>query len=196
MVFSFSKSLDLVPLTISGTHWECETVWTPGVTLSANLTWNEHIDSTNKKCNQHLYLLLHLRRARMPPTDLVTLYTVINRPVLEYATRVWHSSLLDCLSKNLQQVQRRALHTCFGDGSYNELLNAAGLPTLLHRRVMLCETFYTKMNMSEHKLHSSMETASYPGPSTYLTKFQYRTCGNPSLTLNFNTESVINPDPS
>ena len=27
-------------------------------------------------------------------------------------------------------------------------------------------------------------------------KFQYRNCGNPCLTLNFNIESVINPDPS
>ena len=50
-------------------------------------------------------------------------------------------------------MQRRALCTCFRDGSYNELLNVAELPALLDRRVRLCETFYTKMNMSEHKLH-------------------------------------------
>ena len=83
----------------------------------------------------------------MPPKDLVTLYKAIIRPGVEYAAPVWHSSLPDCLSKDLEQVQKRALR-CFGDGSDNELLNAAGLPTLLDRRVRLCETFYTKMNMS------------------------------------------------
>ena len=154
MVFSFSKSLDLAPLTISGTVIESvKQSNLLGVTLSADLTWNEHIDSTIKKCNQRLYLLLDLRRAGVPPKDLVTLYKAIIRPVLEYATPAWHSSLPDWLSKDLEQVQRRALRTCFGDGSYNELLNAAGLPTLLDRRMRLCESFYNKMNLSGHKLH-------------------------------------------
>ena len=151
---SFSKSLHLVPLTTSETVIESvKHSKLLGVTLSANLTWNEHIDSTIKKCNQRLYLLLHFRRAGVPPKDLVTLYKAIIRPVLEYAAPVWHSSLPDCLFKDLEQVQRRALRTCFGDGSYNELLNAAGLPTLLDRRVRLGESFYNKMNMSGHKLH-------------------------------------------
>ena len=105
-----------------------------------------------------IYLLLHLRRAGVPPKDLVTLYKAIMRPVLEYAAPVWHPLLPDCLSKDLEQVQRRPLRTCFGDGSYNELLNAAGLPTLLDRRVRLCETFYTKMNTSGHKLHHLLPT--------------------------------------
>ena len=91
MVFSFSKSLDLVPLTISGTVIESvKHSKLLGVTLSADLTWNEHIDSTIKKCNQRLYLLLHLRRAGVSPKDLVTLYKAIIRPVLEYAAPVWH----------------------------------------------------------------------------------------------------------
>ena len=109
MVFSFSKSRDLAPLTVSGTIIESvKQSKLLGVTLSADLTWNEHIDSTIKKCNQRLYLLLHLRRAGVPPKDLVTLYKAIIRPVLEYAAPVWHSSLPDCLSKDLEQVQRRS----------------------------------------------------------------------------------------
>ena len=170
------------------------------MTLPADLTWNEHIDSTIKKRSQRLYLLLHLRRAGVSPKGLVTMYKAIIRPVLEYAAPVWHTSLPDCLSKNWEQVLRRALRTYFGDSSYNEFLNAAGLPTLLDRRGKLCKTFYTKINMSEHKLHHlrripkvyryplrqprlpqlkpahcGTKTASYPGPSAYLTKFNTET---------------------
>ena len=89
MVFSFSKSLDLVPLTISGTVIESvKESKLLGVTPSTDSTWNEHIDSTIEKCNQGSYLLLHLRRAGVPPTDLVTLYKTIIRPVREYAAPV------------------------------------------------------------------------------------------------------------
>ena len=165
MVFSFSKSLDLVPLTTSGTVIESvKQSKLLGVTLSADLTLNEHMHSTIKKCNQRLYLLLHLRRAGVPSKDLVTLYKAIIRPVLEYAAPVWHSSLPDCLSKDLEQVQRQALRTCFGDGSYNELLNAAGLPTLPDRRVRLCESFYNKIPISSEAIEAppTTQTPRYP----------------------------------
>ena len=94
----------------------------------------------------------------MLPKDLVTLYKATIRPVLEYAAPVWHSSLPDCLSKDLEQVQRRALRTCFGDGPYNELLNTAGLSTLYDCRERLCKLFYAKMNKPEHRVHHLLPT--------------------------------------
>ena len=86
MVFSFSRSLELAPVSIVNASKLLS------VTLCSDLSWNAHIDSTLAKCNQRLYLLLHLTtRSGMPSTDLLNMHKAIIRPVLEYAVPVWRS---------------------------------------------------------------------------------------------------------
>ncbi len=69
MVFSFSKSLELAPVTIGNADIErVAQSKLLGVTLCFDLSWNVHIDSAVSKCNQRLYLLLHLKRAGVPAT--------------------------------------------------------------------------------------------------------------------------------
>ena len=154
MVFSFSKSLELPPITIGNTGIErVAQSKLLGVTLCSDLSWNAHIDSALAKCHQRLYLLSHLKRSGVPVADLLTLYKATTRPVLQYAAPVWHSSLPRYLSMDLEQVQRRALRIIFGDGTYNDHREAAGLPTLLDRRLRLCEAFYKEMNKPDNRLH-------------------------------------------
>ena len=111
MVFSFSRCLELAPVSIYNEIVERVTQFKLlGVTLCSDLS---------RRSAYWLYLgqvqpapvdpLLHLKRSRAPSADLPTLYKVIIRPVVEYAVPVWHSSLPQYLSKDLKQVQRRAL---------------------------------------------------------------------------------------
>ena len=60
-----------------------------GLTISSNLTWNEHVSDVIKKASKRLYLLVHLKRARVPRQDMSTFYTACIRSVLTYAAPVF-----------------------------------------------------------------------------------------------------------
>ena len=64
-----------------------------GLVISQDLSWNAHINAVIKKANKRLYFLLLLRRAGVPPSDIVNFYCTCIRPVLEYCSPVFHHAL-------------------------------------------------------------------------------------------------------
>jgi hypothetical protein len=56
------------------------------------------------------------------------------RSVLEHACQVFHRSLPDYLSTQIEAIQRRAMRTIYPDLNYAEALEAADLVTLFARR--------------------------------------------------------------
>ena len=56
-----------------------------GLTISSNLTWNEHISDVIKKASKRLYFLVLLKRSRVPRHDMSTFYTACIHSVLTYA---------------------------------------------------------------------------------------------------------------
>lgn len=53
-----------------------------GVTLNSSLTWNDHIEDLVKKAFRKLYFLVQLKRAQIPPKDLVAYYCADFLPLL------------------------------------------------------------------------------------------------------------------
>ena len=51
-----------------------------------------------------------LKRSGAGRDDLLCFYGTVIRPVLEYACRVWHTSLTAAQTKALESLQRRALY--------------------------------------------------------------------------------------
>ena len=45
-----------------------------GVTISDDLSWNEHVREVVKKASKRLYFLVQLKRARLPTSELVLFY--------------------------------------------------------------------------------------------------------------------------
>ena len=76
-----------------------------GVVVSDNLRWNAHIESICKKAATRLYFLKQLRRAEVSSRDILLLYTTCIRPVLEYACPVFHHSLPQCLSNEVERLR-------------------------------------------------------------------------------------------
>ena len=75
----------------------------------------EHIIS---KAASRLYFLKQLKRAGLFSSHLLHFYTTVIRPVLEYASPIWHPTLTksqtECLEqRGLEAVQRRALKIIF-----------------------------------------------------------------------------------
>ncbi|KAI8512473.1 ATP-binding cassette sub- A member 2 [Branchiostoma belcheri] len=68
-----------------------------------------------------LYMVRRLKRFGVSVPDLVSVYTVYVRPVLEYAVPVWHPALTTKQSKTLERIQMRACKIILGSQAYQFL---------------------------------------------------------------------------
>ena len=116
-----------------------------GVVVSDNLRWNAHVESICKKAVTRLYFLKQLKRTKVPPKDMLLFYTTCIRPVLEYACPVFHHSLPQYLSYEMERLQNRALRIIQPDLSYAEALVALDITSLYERRKALVMLYLTKL---------------------------------------------------
>jgi len=86
-----------------------------GLHLDASLSWTTQINTVVSKASKRLYFLKQLKRAGVPPNQLLYFYTTVIRPVLEYASPVWHYSITRAQSYQLESIQKRAVHIIFSD---------------------------------------------------------------------------------
>ena len=122
-----------------------------GLIVQDNMNWNEHVTNVVKKAGKRLYMLRVLKRPNADTNTLITVYTTIIRPVLEYACQVWHFNIQEYLSEDIEQVQRRAFRILFPLMSYREARDFTGILLLKERRETLCEQFFKK-NENNDKL--------------------------------------------
>ena len=117
------------------------------------MNWNEHV------CCQTMLSKKQEKDSRCESAEtikrgtntLITVYTTIIRPVLEYACQVWHFNIQEYLSEDIEKIQRRALRISLPLMSYREARNFTGIPLLKARRETLCEQFFKK-NENNDKL--------------------------------------------
>ena len=63
-----------------------------GVTISSDLTWNKHVENIVVKGGKIVHMLYQLKRTGIGHHDLVTIYVMVIRPVLEYTCPVWRTN--------------------------------------------------------------------------------------------------------
>ena len=155
MLISFCRQPPEVPkIIVDGVSLErVECVTLLGVKLSANLTWNNHVDFIIKKSQSRLYCLNMLKRAKVVPKDIMQIFCARVRPILEYAAPVWHGGLTKELSDSIEDLQRRACKIALPSQSYEDALESLSLTTLTERRISLCSAFFDKIRMPEDKLN-------------------------------------------
>ena len=108
-----------------------------------------------KKASKRLYALRLLKRASIPAGKLVRVYTTCVRQFLEFSCEVWHYSLAQYLSDEIESIQRRALRIIFPDLKYEDALVTAGVMSLFLRRKTICEKLFVQMSdETSDKLHS------------------------------------------
>ena len=118
-----------------------------GVTVQHNLKWDIHIADIVAKASRRLYTLCILKKTCAPVSDLIAVYTCYIRPILEYASPVWHSSISDKQSRAIESVQKRAVRIITGHryDSYTYVLSTLDIPTLESRRSELLIKFGDKL---------------------------------------------------
>ena len=109
-----------------------------GLIIQDNLKWNKHIKMSTSKALKRFHIIRVLQRGGVPPHDLLHIYYALVRSVSEYCCVIWHNSLPKYLSKNIEMVQKRALHIILPGTSYSEALAKLNCPRLDDRRTFLC----------------------------------------------------------
>ena len=96
-------------------------------------------------------ILRKLHHFDIPLEDLVMIYNMYVRSVLEYNSNVWFSSLTNEERENIERVQRVACKIILKEDyiNYNEALKMLNLQTLSDRRQMLAGRFANKCVKNE-----------------------------------------------
>ena len=87
----------------------------------------------------------------IPIEELIQIYILYIRSVVEQYAVVWHSSITKGEKNDLERTQKVALKIIFGNSytTYSDVLEWAGLDTLAARRTKLCLNFATKCTKNE-----------------------------------------------
>ncbi len=156
MRISFAKTpADFNPIIINGKAIEqVSCVKLLGLNITSDLKWNHHISEISRKVSKRLYFLKQLKRAGVATKDLVIFYTTCIRPIMEYACPVYHNSLPNYLSDELESLQKRAMRIIFPFVSYFEALELAKLETAYNRRQTQTTNLFQEISHNpEHKLY-------------------------------------------
>ena len=115
-----------------------------------------HTNTIVSKASKRLYFLKQLRRAGVPPQQLLHFYMAVIRPVLEHASPVWHYSITRAQSQHLESLQKRAVHIIFSfthSMSYSNVLFVANLDSLSDRLDIPLRTLFQNMCKPASCLH-------------------------------------------
>ena len=127
-----------------------------GSVISTDLTWWRNTNYLTKKGYQRLEILRKLYEFNVPIDDLVHIYTLYTRSILEFNCCVWNFSITQEESSDIERVQKIACRIILKDKylSYENALSTLNLQTLSERRVMLCIRF--AQNCLKHDKSKSM----------------------------------------
>ena len=127
-----------------------------GVVVNDSLTWHSNTDFIVKKAFKRMIMLHKLFEFNLPVEDMLEIFILYIRSILESSAVVWHSSITQGEEMELERVQKVALRIILdGDYStYSKALEVTGLQTLSERRKTLCKKF--ALNCTKNEKTSDM----------------------------------------
>ena len=153
MIFNFSKNYTFnTRLNIEGEILQqVQEVKLLGLVLREDLSWKSNTNSLIKRAYTRMIILRNLFKFNIPIGDLILIYTLYIRSVLEQSAVVWHSSLTRGEEIDIERVQKVALKIILNEqySSYPEALKLTGLDSLKIRRKKLCLNFAKKCLKSD-----------------------------------------------
>ena len=122
-----------------------------GTIISSDLSWNKNTEEIVKKANQRMRMLHAAAKFTSKISDLKTIYKMFIRSGMEYNSVVWHSSLTDKNTSDLERIQKNAAKVILKSSyeSYEKALEMLNMETLEKRREKLCLNFAKKCLKSE-----------------------------------------------
>ena len=117
-----------------------------GTIISDDLQWNLNTENLVRKANSRMELLRRVSCFNPPLEDLKVIYSLFVRSVLEQSATVWHSSLTQENSEDIERVQKSAVKLMLGNQyiGYKQSLEKLDMDTLKERREKICLNFALK----------------------------------------------------
>ena len=114
-----------------------------GVIIRDDLSWKSNTNFITRKAYKRMIILKNLFNFNLPITEMLEIYFLYIRSVVEQASVVWSSSLTKGEQLDLERVQKVALKIILQEHyiSYTHALKLTGLPTLKARRNKLSLSF-------------------------------------------------------
>ena len=114
-----------------------------GVIIRDDFSFKSNTEFIIKKAYKRMAILKNLYHFNLPLSEMVEIYGLYIRSVVEQAAVVWHSSLTKGEQLDLERVQKVALRIILKDQylNYIHALKITGIPTLKARRNDLCLKF-------------------------------------------------------
>ena len=126
-----------------------------GVIINDKLTWGSNTTYLVTRANARMGLLHKLVDFGVPTLDLVNIYVLYVRSILEQSCQVWSSSLTLENFHDLERVQKNAMKIILQEDyeNYSSALNITGLDTLFQRRDDLCLKFAKSCTTNQKTAH-------------------------------------------
>ena len=117
-----------------------------GTIVQSDLKWSENTTMIVKKGYQRMLILQKLYAFNIPDEDLVQIYILYIRSILEQNCQVWHYSITNEEKSDLERVQKVATKIILKERytNYDQALKHLNLDYLTARRDKLCLKFATK----------------------------------------------------
>ena len=172
MVFSRSETEMATRLTMnSKTIERIEEIKLVGVWLTTWLDWDKNTREICRKAYARMTMITKLKYVGVNTEELINIYILYVRSLLEYCSVVWHSTLTVEQSRHIESVQKLCLKVILGPEytGYEEALKCSGLERLSVRREKKCLQFGLKSLL--HPVHSTMFPAN---PHIYTNPYDTR----------------------
>ena len=126
-----------------------------GTVISDDLKWDKNTAEIVRKGNARLLLLRRAREYTNSRADLKTIYIAFIRSLLEQSSSIWHSSLTQENTTDIERVQKSALRIIQREKfiDYETSLRELDLETLQERRKKLALKFAINCKSNEKTKH-------------------------------------------
>ena len=127
-----------------------------GVIIQDDLKWDSNTADVCKRAFARLSMITKLKYVGVRKEDLLDVYCLYVRSLLEYCCVVWHSALTKEQTTDLERVQKTSLKIILGDeySEYKSALNQCILERLSNRREKRCLKFGLKA--TKHPKHQKL----------------------------------------
>ena len=114
-----------------------------GTIVTTNLSWDDNCDQIIKKVNARMQLLRGVQSFGATKAEMVHLWTLFCRSVLEQSCAVWHSSLTQENTDDLERTQKTFAKLVLREKytTYEDALIKLNMESLSIRRQLLCLKF-------------------------------------------------------
>jgi hypothetical protein len=126
-----------------------------GTYITNTLKWDKNTDFITKNAYKRMQLLIKVSNFTKKKNDLKQIYMTFVRPVVEQSATVWHSSLTEENTTDIERIQKSALRIILGQKymSYEHALQVLSMQSLAERRQKLCIEFAQRTRNSTKMKH-------------------------------------------